>query len=48
LDDVIRTKYPEVTICYDGKRTIEGPDSRWFEFTGKAAPKNRRSDCRTE
>jgi len=34
---VIRAQYPEVTICYDGRREIDDPDSRWFEFTGKGA-----------
>ncbi|WP_254508545.1 hypothetical protein [Anatilimnocola floriformis] len=33
--DVIRAKYPEVTVRFDGKREIEDPDSRWIEFTGK-------------
>ena len=31
------SEYPEVMICYDGRREIEAPDSRWFEFTGKGA-----------
>jgi hypothetical protein len=34
---VIRSKHPEVTLRYDGKRTIDDPASRWFEFTGKGA-----------
>jgi hypothetical protein len=34
---VIRSKHPEVTLCYDGRRTIDDPASRWFEFTGKGA-----------
>ena len=34
---VIRAEYPEVMTCYDGRREIEAPDSRWFEFTGKGA-----------
>jgi hypothetical protein len=34
-----------VTIQHDGKRTIEDPDSRWFEFTGKGAG---RVKCGTE
>ena len=35
--EVIRANYPEVTICFDGRREIDDPDSRWFEFTGKGA-----------
>ena len=31
------SKHPEVTLCYDGRRTLEDPDSRWLEFTGKSA-----------
>ena len=34
-EDVILEKHPEVTIWYDGKRTIDDPSSQWFEFTGK-------------
>jgi hypothetical protein len=34
---VLRTNHPEVTICFDGRREIEDPDSRWIEFTGKSA-----------
>jgi hypothetical protein len=36
-EEVIRSRHPEVTIAFDGKRTIEDPASRWFEFTGKGA-----------
>lgn len=36
-EEVIRAQHPEVMICYDGKRTIDDPDTRWFEFTGKGA-----------
>lgn len=35
--EVIRANHPEVTICYDGRREIDDPDTRWFEFTGKGA-----------
>jgi hypothetical protein len=35
--DVIKAQYPEVTICFDGRRLIDDPDSYWFEFTGKGA-----------
>lgn len=34
---VMRANYPEVTLCFDGRRTIDDPDTRWFEFTGKGA-----------
>jgi hypothetical protein len=34
-EEVIKTKYPEVIVEYDGTRKIEDPASRWFEFTGK-------------
>ncbi|WP_411706172.1 hypothetical protein [Edaphovirga cremea] len=36
-DEVIRAEHPEVTLCYDGRRQIGDPASRWFEFTGRAA-----------
>jgi hypothetical protein len=36
-EKVIRTNYPEVMIRFDGRREIDDPDSRWFEFTGKGA-----------
>lgn len=36
-EEVIRTNHPEVTICFDGRREIDDPDSRWIEFTGKGA-----------
>lgn len=36
-DDDIRTKHPEVLLCYDGGRLIEDPASLWFEFTGRGA-----------
>jgi hypothetical protein len=36
-EEVIRTNYPEVMIRFDGKREIDDPNSRWFEFTGKGA-----------
>jgi hypothetical protein len=36
-EGILREKHPEVTICYDGRRTIVDPDSRWIEFTGKGA-----------
>ena len=35
--EVIRTNHPEVTICFDGRRELDDPDSRWIEFTGKGA-----------
>jgi len=35
--EVIKAQYPEVTICFDGRRLIDDPDSYWFEFTGKGA-----------
>jgi hypothetical protein len=35
--EVIRANHPEVQIRFDGKREIDDPDSRWFEFTGKGA-----------
>ena len=35
--EVIRARHPEVSVRYDGKREIDDPDSRWFEFTGRAA-----------
>jgi len=35
--DVVRSRHPEVLIEYDGRRTIEDPESRWLEFTGKGA-----------
>lgn len=34
---ILRSEHPEVTLQYDGKRMVEDPDSRWFEFTGKGA-----------
>jgi hypothetical protein len=34
---IIREKHPDVTICHDGRRLIDDPDSLWFEFTGKSA-----------
>lgn len=36
-DEIIRTNHPEVMIDYKGNRTIDDPDSRWYEFTGKRA-----------
>jgi hypothetical protein len=36
-EEVIRSKYPDVTVRFDGKRTIHDPASRWIEFTGKGA-----------
>jgi len=36
-EDVIRSNHPEVTLRYDGRRTIDNPADLWFEFTGKAA-----------
>lgn len=33
--ETLREKYPEVMVNFDGKRTVEDPDSRWVEFTGK-------------
>lgn len=33
----IESKHPEVTVRFDGKRTIDDSASRWFEFTGKGA-----------
>jgi hypothetical protein len=35
--EVICSNHPDVTVHSDGKRTIEDPSSRWFEFTGKRA-----------
>jgi hypothetical protein len=35
--EVIRDNHPEVLIDYRGQRSIEDPDSRWVEFTGKGA-----------
>jgi hypothetical protein len=36
-EQVIRSRHPEVTVRYDGKRVIDDPASRWFEFTGRGA-----------
>jgi hypothetical protein len=36
-EEVIRANHPEVTIRFDGKREIDEPYSRWYEFTGKGA-----------
>lgn len=36
-EDVIRSQHPEVSVLYKGKRWIDDPDSRWIEFTGRAA-----------
>ena len=36
-DEDIRARHPEVLLQHDGKRTIEDPESRWFEFTGRGA-----------
>jgi len=36
-DEVIRANHPEVTVYFDGRRVIDDPESRWFEFTGKGA-----------
>ena len=36
-DEIIRSNHPEVMIDYRGNRTVDDPDSRWFEFTGKRA-----------
>ena len=36
-DEVIRARHPEVSVRHDGKRLIDHPASRWFEFTGRAA-----------
>lgn len=33
----LRTRHPEVQVCYDGRRLIEDPASKWFEFTGRGA-----------
>jgi hypothetical protein len=35
--DVIRANHPNVTLRYDGTRTIDDPASLWYEFTGKRA-----------
>lgn len=35
--EVIKAQYPEVTICFDGRRLIDDPDTYWYEFTGKGA-----------
>lgn len=35
--EVIRSNHPEVTLRFDGKRMIDDPASKWFEFTGKGA-----------
>ena len=42
--EVIRAEYPEVLVDYEGKRTVEDPESLWFEFTGKG---ERRVRCGT-
>jgi hypothetical protein len=47
-EEVIRTKYPEVLIRFDGKREIDDPDSRWFEFTGKGAGRVKCSSPKAE
>ncbi len=36
-DQEIRQEYPEVQISYDGTRTINDPDSEWFELLGRGA-----------
>lgn len=35
--ETLRTHHPDVRVHYDGKRFIDDPDSRWFEFTGRGA-----------
>ncbi|WP_367874418.1 leucine-rich repeat domain-containing protein [Luteolibacter sp. Populi] len=47
-EEVIRSNHPEVTVRYDGRRTIEDPDSRWIEFTGKAARRFKASSADVE
>ncbi len=47
-EEVIRASYPEVLVRYDGKREIEDPDSRWFEFTGKGSGQIKCSAPRAE
>ena len=36
-DEEIRAKHPDILVDYEGRRTIDDPKSRWFEFTGRAA-----------
>jgi hypothetical protein len=36
-EHVLRANHPEVTVSFDGRRLIDDPASRWFEFTGKGA-----------
>lgn len=33
----LQEQHPEVRVVYDGRRQIEDPASRWFEFTGRGA-----------
>ena len=33
-DDDLRRSHPEVTIDFEGKRTIANPEDHWFVFTG--------------
>jgi hypothetical protein len=44
-EDVIRSKHPDVTLRYDGKRMIDDPTSIWFEFTGKGAGRVKRDSA---
>jgi Leucine-rich repeat (LRR) protein len=46
--ELIRAQHPEVLVRYDGKRLIEDPDSRWFEFTGRGAGKVKCSSSTAE
>jgi hypothetical protein len=46
--DVIESKHPEVRLRFDGKRSIDDPASRWFEFTGKGAGKVKCSSPKAE
>lgn len=35
--EAVRARHPEVSVHYEGKRMIDDPASRWFEFTGRGA-----------
>jgi hypothetical protein len=47
-EEIIRANYPEVLIRFDGKREIDDPASRWFEFTGKGAGRIRCGSSKAE
>lgn len=36
-EDVVKRNHPEITINYKGERSINDPESEWYEFTGKKA-----------